>query len=222
MQKFTTKQTFAAAVCATALVASLSACSGEGSKAAPVGKTSSSPLTATTSRPVANTPTTTKPKGKATAPLLPAGQATNTYGGLKVVVNLPTDISSASRPRVRLFSAFLQAVGRTTAQNKIDPSVSRLASVNVVKSVQAFAVHQSAQAIGSVTFTVSTVQTGTSGMSVINGCVNQSKVVQVRRDGSHYVTADVKKYPTRKMTAGITPGKAGPKVTVFTFAPGTC
>ncbi len=91
-----------------------------------------------------------------------------------------------------------------------------------MKRVEAFTEKGSAHAIGSVIFTVSEVQTGTSGIAVISGCVDQSKVVQVRIDGSHYVSVDVRKHPTGKMTARVTPGKPGPKVTVFAVAPGTC
>ena len=57
-----------------------------------------------------------------------------------------------------------------------------------------------------MTYTIAKVQTtGTSGFAVIIGCVDQSKLSRVRKDGSHFV-AIAKKYPTLKMTAEISPG----------------
>lgn len=217
------KQTLAALACAAAMVASLAACDGASDKAAlPSGTGGSSPSATAASQASATTPTSARPTGTAAGPLSLAARSTTAYGGLKLVVNQPKNMSSPSRPRMRLFFAFLQGVGRTKAQNRLDPSVSRLASASVVRSVQTLTDAGSVQAIGSVTFTVSKVQTGTTGIALISGCLDQSKVVQVRKDGSHYVAADVKKSPTRKMTAKINPGKPGPRVTAFTMAAGAC
>jgi hypothetical protein len=138
------------------------------------------------------------------------------------VVDLPTHISSSARPRMRLFSAFLQGVGRTTAGNRLDPSLSSLASADVLKYVQSLKKAGSVQTTGSVKYSVSKVQAGTTGIAVISGCVDQSKLVQVREDGSHYQGAEVKKSPTLKMNAEIKPSGKGPRVTAFSVTPGTC
>jgi hypothetical protein len=207
------KQSIAAVTCAAALVASLAACGTGDDKSAPPSRTGG------TSQP-ATTPTTPLPTGTKSGPAALPAQTTYTYGGLKVVVNLPADIPSASRPSLRFFNDFLQARGRTTARNKLDPSLSGLASAHVLKSVQTALVPGSVQGIGSVTYTVSEVRTaGSSGYAAITGCLDQSKLSHVRKDGSHFGDASAKAYPTLKMSAEINPG---PRVTNFAFAVGTC
>jgi hypothetical protein len=105
----------------------------------------------------------------------------------------------------------------------VDPAMSGLASSDVVRETRTSTGGGSVQGIGSVTYTVSKVQTaGTSGYARITGCADLSKLVQVRKDGSHYVGANTKKYPTLKMTAETNPGITGPVVTSFTYAVGTC
>lgn len=212
------KHAMAAAACATALVASLAACGG-GDTATPPGRTGSA--SANSLPPTTPTPTTATATATATGPVALAARSTYTYGDLLVVVNLPADIPSASRSSLRLFSSFLQARGRTTAQNRLDPSLSGLASAEVVKYLRTTSVPESVQGIGSVIYTISKVERGSSGNALILGCLDQSKLVQVRKDGSRFV-AGAKKYPILKMTANISPGRKGPEVTLFTFAVGTC
>lgn len=211
------KHSIAALACAAALVVSLSACGGADKKAALPS------TTATPSTTAASQPTTTPPTASATAsgPVALVPHSTYTYGGLKLVVNLPAEIPSESRPSMRVFSEFLQADGRTTARSKLDPALTGLAAANVVKDTQASITAESVQGIGSVTYTVSKVQTVTHGPTLITGCLDQSKLVHVRKDGSHFV-AQAKKYPTLKMTANIKPGQGGPEVTLFAFADGPC
>ena len=71
-------------------------------------------------------------------------------------------------------------------------------------------------------YTASQVQTGTSGFTIITGCLDQSKVVQVRKNGSHFLDPSAKKHPTLKMTADLSPGLTGHKVTASRFALGSC
>ena len=85
---------------------------------------------------------------------------------------------------------------RTTAQNKLDPAMSALASAGVVKDTQSTIGAGPVKGIGSVIYTVSTVQTTTSGFAVIKGCLDQSRIVSVRKDGSHYVDANARNDPT--------------------------
>lgn len=211
------KRTLAALTCTVALVAGLTACSGDNSRTTvPKYTGTSSPSTTATSRP----PTTAQPKEA--GPVVLVAHSTYTYGGLRLVVNLPGDIPAASLPSMRVFSEFLQADGRMMARNKVDPAVSRLASASVQKYVQSTVVPGSVEGIGSVIFTVNKIQTGTSGFSTIIGCTDQSKLVQVRKDGSRFASADIKKYPTLKMTADVTPGLRGRQVTSFRFAVGSC
>ncbi len=212
------KHTLAALTCTLGLVASVAACGGGGDKASlPIYTRASSPSTTATS---GATPTTPPPT--ATGPVALAASSTYTYGGLKVVVNLPTDVPSASRPSLRFFSEFLQAVGRTKASNKVDPSVSGLASARVVEYLQSTTGGESVQGIGTVTYTISQIHAGTSGVALVTGCLDQSKLVQVRKDGSHFVDAAGKKYPTLKLRADINPGEKGPEVSAYSFAVGSC
>jgi hypothetical protein len=162
----------------------------------------SSPSTTATSRP-ATTPTTATIDGAVALGV----HSTYTYGGLKLVVML-------------LFSDFLQGVGRTTAQNKLDPFLSALASADMVKYVQSSIEPTSVQGIGTVIYTVNQVQSTRSGFAAITGCVDQSKLVQVRKDGTHFV-AEAKTYPTLKMAADISPGLRGLRVTHLDFS-GSC
>ena len=210
------KHPVAVSVCVAGLVVTLSGCGSDAKAGMPVYTGGSSPSTTATTRP-ATTPTTATSDG----PLALVAHSTNTYGGLKVDVNLPADIPSVSRPSMRLFSEFLQSDARTTARNKLDPAMSALASAGVVKSDQASIVPTSVQGIGSVIYRVAQIQTGTSGFTVITGCIDQSKLVQVRKDGSHFV-AQAKTYPTLKMTAAISPGLRGLRVTTYTFTLGSC
>lgn len=123
---------------------------------------------------------------------------------------------------MRLLSEFLQGVGRTTARNKLDPSVSRLARADVVKYVRTFIVPTSVQGMGSVKFTVSKIhQIPHGGPTLVFGCADQSKLVQVSKDGRRFV-AGAKDFPTLKMSATIDRTMTGPRVTHFTFAVGTC
>lgn len=202
-----------ALTCAAALVASQAACGAGDEKSVLPSRTGAS------SRP-ATTPTTPLPTGTTSGPAALPAQKTYTYGGLKVVVNLPADIPSASRPSLSFFNDFLQARGRTTARNKLDPSLSALASAEVLKSVQTALVPESVQGIGSVIYTIRGVRTaGSSGYAAITGCLDQSKLSHVRKDGSHFGDASAKAYPTLKMTAQINPG---PRVTSLVFAVGPC
>jgi hypothetical protein len=113
-------------------------------------------------------------------------------------------------------------VGRTIARDVYDPSVSDVASSAVVKYVRTFAGGEPAQGIGSVIFTISSVRTVPYGPTHVIGCLDQSKLVQVRKDGSHFVGANTKKNSTLKMTGEINPGIAGPPVRLLAFAAGTC
>lgn len=210
------KRTFAGLACATMAAATLAACGGSGAKATVPSYTGPPTPSATAS----TAPTTTAPT--ATGPAALVEHSTYRYGGLKVMVNLPADIPGAAAPKVRLFSEFLQGVGRTTAENRLDPSVASLASASVVKYVRTFIQSATTRTIGSMVFTVSKVKTGSAGFALITGCIDQSKVVQVLKDGSHLVDADTKKYPTLKMTAQVNPGSMGAKVVGFSFAAESC
>jgi hypothetical protein len=211
------KHPVAVSVCVAGLVVSLTGC-GSGAKAGlPVYTGGSSPSTTATTRPAA-TPTTATTDG----PLALVAHSTNTYGGLKVDVNLPADIPSVSRPSMRLFSEFLQSDARTTAQNKLDPAMSALASAAVVQDTQSTIGAGPVAGIGSVVYTVSTVQATTSGFAVITGCLDQSKIISVRKDGSHYVDSNARNDPTLKMSADISPGLRGLRVTAYSFASGPC
>jgi hypothetical protein len=203
-----------AMACAFVLVATLAACGGGAEKSGlPTFTAGSSPSTAPTSRPTSTAPT------KETAAL--AAHSTYTYDGLSFVVNLPADLPKASRPNIRLFSEFLKSDGRTSSRNKLDPAMAKLASAEVVKQTPIDP--GSVAGIGAVTYTVNKVQSSTSGrFTVITGCLDQSKLVQVRKDGSRFVDANTKEHPTLKMSANVGPGLGGPQVTLFTFAAGSC
>jgi hypothetical protein len=150
-------------------------------------------------------------------------QSTHWYGSLKVIMNVPADLPTAASPGMRSFRDFLLSVNRTTARNKLDPSVKDLASPDVVKYVQTFVIPGAAEGVGSMTYTIGQIQTtGKSGYAVITGCLDQSDVAQVRKNGSRYVDPKAKKYPTLKMTAGVSPGLPERRVTLFTFAAGAC
>jgi hypothetical protein len=212
------KQTIPVLACAVTLVASLAACGGDQGSALPVYTGGSASATTAVTR----SPLTAAPTPSAKGPVALAAHSTYTYGGLTVVVNLPADLPAVSRPRMQLFSDVLQAVGRTTAQNKLDPSLSRLATENVVKYVRTFVEVGSVQGIGPLTFRITSVHTIPDGPTLVSGCADQSKLVQVRKDGSHYVDANVKKYPVVKMSGQINPGNAGPRVSLFSYSVGTC
>jgi hypothetical protein len=205
-----------------ALALALTACGGRGGDQAALPRHSAgAPSTTATSAPMTK-PTKPPPTHTAAGPVTLASHSTNTYGGLDVVVDLPGGMSSASRPPMQAFSDLLQAVGRTTAQNKLDPSLSGLASADVVKYLRTGIIGGSVQGIGSLTFTISNVHTVPRGPTLVTGCADQSKIVQVRKDGSHFVDAGAKKNPKLKMTANIDPANAGGVVTRLTFSVGTC
>jgi hypothetical protein len=214
VRKLTLKHTFAALSCTAALVASLTACSnGDAKSSLPLHTGGSSPSTAATSRPTTSATAATK------APAALALHSINTYGGLKFVVDLPSGIPSASLPDMRTFSAFLQGVGHTTANNKFDPSVSDLASPNVVKIVRATVGPVSAGGIGSVTYTINTVHKIPHGPTVVFGCLDQSKLVQVRKDGTQFIDANTREFPKLRMEASIRPDSV---VTNFSFDDKPC
>jgi hypothetical protein len=215
-------RTLAAVARTAALVAGLTACAGGDDKSTlPSYTGGSTPPTTTTSRPATTPPTAT---ATATGPVALVAHSTYTYGGLKVMVNLPADIPSASRPSMILSSEFFQGVGRTMASNKLDPSLTDLASAEVVKYIQGAVVPGSVEGIGSVIFTISKVQTVAGRTTEATVCVDQSKLVQVRKDGSHFLDTDTngKRNPTVKMTATINRGMTGPKLTQLRSAAGTC
>jgi len=137
-------------------------------------------------------------------------------------VDQPADIPKESRSSMMVLSEFLQAVDRTTARNKLDPSVANLASADVVKYVGTFVVPGSVRAIGSTTYTISKVEARGSFATRATFCLDQSKIVQVRKDGSRYVGPGVRKYPTIVMRADIVQGMTIPQVTRLDFAEGTC
>jgi hypothetical protein len=123
---------------------------------------------------------------------------------------------------MRIFSVVLQGAGQTIAQNKLAPSLPLLATADVVRYIQTSIEKGSVATIGSMIFTVSTVHTSTPGPTQITGCLDQSKLVQVRKDGSHFVAATTMKIPTLKMTATVYPGNTGGAVNHLSFAPGSC
>lgn len=215
------KHALAAMTCAAALVASLAACGGGDEKSGlPTYTGGSTPTSTATTKSAKTPPTATATK---TGPATLAAHSTYTYGGLKVVVNLPADIPAASRPSLRLFSEFLQADARTTARSKLDPSLMNLASADVLKDTRAGITPGSVRGIGSVTYTVGTVQSaGTSGYARITGCVDQSKIVHVRSDGSRFVDPKAQKYPRVKVAADINLRETGLTVTGFTSVVGSC
>lgn len=208
------KQSITTVTCAAALVASLAACGGGGD-----GKATPPIDTAGPARSTSATGGVTTPP----SPAVLGGQSTYSYGGLKVLVNLTAGIPNGARPNAIRFSTFLQSVGRTMARNKLDAVVPAIATPDVVKSVQSLIGKGSDQGIGSVTFKVREVKTtGKSGQALITGCLDQSKLVQVRPNGSRFVDANVKKHPALKMTATTDRVTIGLKVTRLAFVDGAC
>lgn len=218
------RRVVAASTCAAALVASLSACGGGDDKVAtpPTHTAGPTPPTSTTSGPATTAPTplpTSTPI--ATGPVPLAAHTVYRYGGLTFVVNLPAEVPIDSLPRMRPFSEFLQAIGRTTAQNKLDPALARLASAEIVKYVQTFVEPGSVQGVGTIVISVTKAETLAPGPTQITGCL-VSRLVQVRKNGSRYLDPVTKKYPTLKMTATVSPQSAVQPVAQFAFAAGPC
>lgn len=214
------KRSFVHAGLGAALLAGVTACGGgEAKTSLPVYTGGATPSATTTSQPPPTATATATGTSSGSDTL--AAKSTYTYGGLSVVVNLPTEIPSASRPSLRLFSDFLQGVGLSKAQGKLEPSLSSQASTTVLTYLRTTVGGDSVQQIGALSYTISTVRT-TSGTALITGCLDQSKLVQVRKDGSHFVDAATKRNPTLKLTANINPGNTGPQVTLYTFALGPC
>jgi hypothetical protein len=211
------KQVLTTTACAALLLGSLTACGSSDSKPTLPASTGGSAPSATTSQPVTTAPTAT-----VTGPVALVPHATYTYGGLSVVVDQPAGIPSASRPAMRLFSDFLKAIDRTTAKNKLDPGLADLASAEVVKYVRTFVVPGSVEALGSVTYTITKIEARDTRTTRATFCVDQSKVVQVRKDGSRFVDPNARNDPRIKMTADIFRGMTGPEVTFLTPAIGTC
>jgi len=212
------KHTIAALSCSAALVTSLSACGGgDDTSALPLQTGGASPSTTTTIR-----PSTTSPTAATTGPVALAAHSTHNFNGLTFVVNLPADIPAVSQPRMRLFSEFLQADGRTIAANKLDPAIARLASANVVKDEKPVTGGESVQGIGTVTYTIRTIHTvPNGGPTQVVGCLDQGRLLQVRKNGTQF-DQDGDKNSTLKMTGTIERGTAGMKVTRFAFAAGPC
>jgi hypothetical protein len=94
------KHTLAGLTCATMMAASLAACGGSGARAA-LPSCTGPPTTSTTAT---SAPTTTASSATATGPVAQVAHSTYTYGGLKVILNLPADILRTAAPRMRLFS----------------------------------------------------------------------------------------------------------------------
>lgn len=212
------KHILAVVTCGAVMVVSLAACGSAGEESGlPTRSGVPSPSTTATSQPAKASPTRTS---AASGPV--AAHATYEYGDLLVVLNFPADISRSGQPSARVFSEFLQARGRSTAHNKVDPSLAGLASADIVKYVKGTIEPQSVRGIGSVTYTATTVRSVESGLTMITGCLDQSKLVQVRQDGSHFPDAAAKDNPTLKMTAVVSPSYRGLEVSTFTFALGTC
>ena len=218
MKHVDVNHTLAGLTYVTMLVVSLAACGGGQGNALTIDTGRSTPATMAVTRPATAATTTVSAMG----PVALAAHSTYRYGGLTVVVDVPADLPAESRPRVQLFSEVLQAVGRTTAQNKLDPSLSRLATGSVVGYVRTFVEVGSVQGIGPLTFRITNVHTAPNGTTFVSGCADQSGLVQVRKDGSHYVDVNVKKYPVVKMSGQINPGSAGPRVSLFSYTLGTC
>ena len=216
MKELTLKHTIAVLTCTAALVSSLTAC-GDDTSTLPQPTGGSSPSATTTIR-----PTTTPPTATTTGPGVLASHSTYNYNGLTLVVNLPTDIPAASQPYMRLFSEFLQADGRTMATNKVDPAIARLASAAVVVEYNYWIVGESVQGIGSVIYTFSKVITNPPGYPIsFSGCLDQSKLRQVRKNGTHFDDNSNKDHKLN-VVATIDRGKTGPTVTRFTFDNGPC
>jgi len=212
------KHFLAVVTCGAVMVVSLAACASTDEKfGLPTHTGVPSPSTTATSQPTKASPTGTS---AASDPL--AAHATYQYGDLLVVLDFPADISRSGQPSARVFSEFLQARSRTTANNKLDPALAGLASADVVNYVQGTIDAQSVRGIGSVTYTATTVRSGKSGLTMITGCLDQSKLVQVHQDGSHFPDAAAKDHPTMKMTAVVSPSYRGLEVSTFTFDIGTC
>jgi hypothetical protein len=212
------KHVLATTACAALLFGSLTACGSSDSKSTlPAYTGGSAPSATTTTPPVTTAPTTT---ANGPVPLLP--HATYTYGGLKVTVNLPADIPRESLPNMLTLSEFLQADARTTAASRLDPALAQLASADIGKETNAQIAAGSDQAIGWMTYTISKYHTAGGSTTLATGCLDQSKVVQVRKDGSHFVDVNTKKYPTLTMSATINRGMTVPKVTRFTVTVKPC
>jgi hypothetical protein len=215
------KRSIPALSCTVAVVATMTACGGGADKSAlPTFTAGSDPSSASSQQ--AGAPKAVPQDATANGPAALAAHSTTTYGGLKFVVNLPTDIPSRARTSMTTFSGFLQGIGRTMAQNRADPALNRLASADIVKETQAATGGESVKGIGFASFTITMVQSSDSGFTRVSGCLDQSKLVQVRKDGSDFVDSNVKKYPTLKMTADVTPGRTGNRVTRFASLSGSC
>jgi hypothetical protein len=153
-RKPTVKHTIAVLSCAAVLAASLTACGGSDAKATLPASTGGSSPSATTTSP----PTTAAPSASASGPVVLAPHTTYTYGGLKVIVNLPANIPKASRTSMILSSDFLQGMGRTIGQNKLDPCLADLASADVVNYLEGSVTPGVVRTIGTLVFTISNIQ----------------------------------------------------------------
>jgi hypothetical protein len=213
------KHALAATTCAALLLGSLTACGTSDSKSTLPAYTDASTPSATTTRPATTATTAT---ATATGPVVPPPHATYRFGGLNVIVNLPANIPGESRANMMVLSEFLQADARTTAESRLDPSLAALASADILKETKAQIAVGSDHGVGSVTYTISSYHTAGGLTTLATGCLDQSKVVQVRKDGSHFVDVNTKKYPTLTMSATISRGMAVPKVTRFTVTVKSC
>jgi len=210
------KHALAATTCAALLLGSLTACGSSDSKSTLPASTSGSTPSATSTHPATTAPTAS-PSGE--VPLVP--HSSFTFGRLKVVVDQPANLPKASRSSMMVLSEFLQGMGRTSARNILDPALKDVAATDVVKYVQTSVTPGSVEGIGSLSFTISRVQAMDVRTTRATLCLDQSKFVQVRKDGSQFVDASVKKFPRLKMRVDIFRGLTGPEVTGL-VAKGSC
>ncbi|TDD58302.1 hypothetical protein E1263_20010 [Kribbella antibiotica] len=190
----------------TALVCSLAACGGKDDKSSGLPTLTPDP-TKSSSTP-SSTPTPPTPTALPTT-------STQKYGGLTVILNHPNPPAN-SDDVFAAYDNFERAANKTAATNVEDPTLTKYAVGAALTTIRGHLADQKSKKVvtgGQVRLTTKVETFG--AIAALTTCLDQSKSVLVRANGTTYVGPGAKKFPRIKIVVILGPLDSQWKVTGY-------
>jgi hypothetical protein len=215
-----------AVLMAVLLTASLTGCGGsDDAKSQPTaGGTTSSPVTSASASTPTLPPTSSSASMPSARPSATPGRTATKYGDLTLVLNLPAALKPGTESTVLRFQQFHQQFAVMASGQPAPAELTMIAdppAVTYLNEVLAADRKAKQHAGGTLTVTLTELQVG-KVLAMVDGCFNQSKLVTIRRDGTRFADATVRKSPAFPVRMTLSRSTGLWKISDYSFHDGKC
>ncbi|MFI6828086.1 MULTISPECIES: hypothetical protein [unclassified Kribbella] len=193
------------------------ACGGDDTGGLPTVTDSSAPTSATPGTPSAT-------MSASPAPTTQPTRAAAKYGNLTVDLRRPSGLPAAASAAVVTFQQLHVAFGALAAGAKPPQPMSGVAEPVVVKYLDAVLKPQlgrKERSGGTMTVRVTKAQ-AVGEVAAVNGCLDQSKLITYRANGTKYVDASIRRNPTLTIQATLSRSTGVWRVTNYALKEARC